>query len=89
MIYNIISVSGGNFKNDDGEKVSYGSVNILSDELSHRDGFSGLDVMKMKASPELIHHIKNEVPSNFEVQIEHFGRDAKARIISAKKITAK
>ena len=73
MQFHIINVSGGTFKNDDGEKVSYGSVNVLDAEVTKMDGFAGLTVKKMKCDPDLIHKIGDYVPANFNLTIETNG----------------
>lgn len=89
MRFHIISVSGGNFKNDDGEKVHYGSVMVIDDEVTKRDGFAGQEVKKMKADPDLIHHIKDVVPGLFDCQIDIVGKDSKVKVVSAKKVDSK
>lgn len=85
MQFYICSVAGGSFKNDDGDTINYGSVMVLDSEIQKRDGFAGQDVRKMKADPDLIHHIKNDVPNLFDCQIEIVGKDSKVKIVSAKK----
>lgn len=89
MQFHIINVSGGSFKNDDGDRVEYGSVMVMDDEVTRRDGFAGQEIRKMKASPDLIHHIKEKVPGLFECQFEFVGKDGKIKIVTAKKIDSK
>ncbi len=86
MQFHIINVSGGTFKNDDGEKVHYGSVNVLDSEVTKMDGFAGLTVKKMKCEPELIHKIGHAVPGNFECQIDIIGKDSKVKIVDAQPV---
>ena len=89
MKFNIINVSGGEFKNDDGDKIAFGSVHVIDSEITKRDGFAGQEVKKIRCSPELIHHIKDTVPNYYECDIEIIGKDSKVKIVSAKLIEAK
>lgn len=87
MQFNIVSVSGGEFKDEKSSKtIHYGSVMVIGDEIIQKDGFSGQEVRKIKAAPDLIHHIKNDVPAQFECRIDIVGKDSQVKIVSAKKV---
>lgn len=89
MQFYIASVSGGTFEDDSKNKIAYGSVMVIDEEVTQREGFAGQEIKKMKAAPELIHHIKNDVPGLFECQIDIVGKDSKVKVMTAKKIQAK
>jgi len=86
MQFHILNVQGGNFKNDDGQTINYGSVTVIDDEKINKDGFAGQEVKKMKADPDLIHHIKDFVPALFDCQIEIVGKDSRVKIVKAKPV---
>ncbi len=89
MQFNIVSVSGGTFKNDEGKDFDYGSVMVIDEEIVKREGFAGQDVKKIKCNPDLIHHIKDLVPNLFECNIDVVGKDSRVKIVSAKLIQTK
>jgi hypothetical protein len=85
----ILSVSGGTFKNEQGEEIRFGSVMVLDDEIQKRNGFAGQEVRKMRCDTDLIHHIKDFVPGNFDCDFDLVGKESKPKILAAKPFSSK
>lgn len=89
MQFNIVNVSGGSFKNEDGQNVAYGSVYVIDEEVTRRDGFAGQEIKKIRCNPDLIGHIGTLVPGLFDCQIDIVGKDSRIKIVSAKLVDKK
>lgn len=85
MIFYAIAVSGGSFPDEKtGKTIEYGHVHTQSESVESRDGFSGLEVKKVKCGLAVYNQLKNSVPCMIECEIEIVGKDNQLKISSAK-----